>query len=70
MKDNITDNGCVVENLTPNTTHIYRVAGVDKIGNIGGYSDTLEVTTADDTTAPVVTSLSPSAGRRNSVINF
>ena len=70
VKDNITDNGYVIENLTPNTTHIYRVAGVDKIGNIGGYSDTLEVTTADDTTAPVVTSLSPSAGRRNSVINF
>ena len=70
VKDNITDNGCVIENLTPNTTHIYRVAGVDKIGNIGGYSDTLEVTTTDDTTAPVVTSLSPSAGRRNSVINF
>ena len=70
VKDSITDNGCVIENLTPNTTHIYRVAGVDKIGNIGGYSDTLEVTTTDDTTAPVVTSLSPSAGRRNSVINF
>ena len=70
VKDNITDNGCVIENLIPNTTHIYRVAGVDKIGNIGGYSDTLEVTTTDDTTAPVVTSLSPSAGRRNSVINF
>lgn len=62
--------GYNLEGLLPNTQYTYSVAGVDHYGNVGEYSDDFSFTTLADTTAPVVTSLSPASGRYNSSISF
>ena len=62
--------GYNLEGLSPNTQYTYSVAGVDHYGNIGEYSDDFSFTTLADTTAPVVTSLSPASGRYNSSVSF
>ena len=51
--------------LRPGSSHTYRVYAVDQVGNVSGYSDELTAVTQADTTAPVVTAISPSAGYRN-----
>ena len=62
--------GYNLEGLLPDTQYTYSVAGVDHYGNVGEYSDDFSFTTLADTTAPVVTSLSPASGRYNSSIGF
>ncbi len=70
ISSNITVLGYNLSGLLANTSYTYRVAGVDVYGNVGEYSDDFTVTTSDDVTAPVVTSLSPNPGRYNSTIPF
>lgn len=62
--------GYYLNNLLPATEYTYSVACVDHYGNVGEYSDDFTLKTADDTTAPVITALAPSAGRYNNSINF
>ena len=66
----ITTLGYNLDNLKPSTEYIFRVAAIDTMGNIGEYSEEYSVKTADDTIAPTITSLSPTASRRNSSIRF
>ena len=62
--------GYHLTNLLPDTEYTYSVACVDHCGNVGEYSDDFTFRTKADTTAPVITSQSPSAGRYNNNINF
>ena len=51
--------GFKIENLMPDSTHTYRVTGADVLGNMGIPSDTLTITTKEDTTPPVITAVNP-----------
>ncbi|MCL1808755.1 MAG: leucine-rich repeat protein [Clostridiales bacterium] len=51
--------GANILNLAPSTEYVFRVVGYDFLGNRGTPSDDLAASTAVDTTAPVVTNLSP-----------
>ena len=70
ISSSITTLGYNLSNLYPGTEYTYRVAAIDIRGNIGTYSDDFTVTTAIDTTPPVVTSLVPSPSRHNNSIAF
>ena len=67
---NITTLGYTVTGLTPGTTYCYRVACVDKRGNVGTYSDAFYATTAADTAAPVITEQGPASARYNHAITY
>ncbi len=54
--------GYNVYDLIPETDYIFRVTAVDLYGNEGEPSDDLTAVTSADTTAPVVTRISPDAG--------
>lgn len=62
--------GYNLSNLKSETEYIFRVAAVDINGNVGEYSEEYSVTTLKDTTAPVITKLSPSPNRYNNSISF
>ena len=62
--------GFNLTSLSPETEYTYCVAGVDRYGNIGEYSDDFTFSTMADTTAPVVSKVLPSPGRYNRVIDF
>ena len=66
----VTSLGYNVGGLQGETAYTFRVAAVDVYGNVGPYSADFTVTTAPDTTAPVITAQSPSPGRYNSSISF
>ncbi len=51
--------GFKIENLVPDSTHTYRVTGADVLGNMGIPSDTMTVTTKEDTAPPVITAVNP-----------
>ncbi|MBQ7776687.1 MAG: fibronectin type III domain-containing protein [Lachnospiraceae bacterium] len=53
--------GYQVGGLVPNTTYSFRVVGYDNLGNRGIPSEELTITTAEDTTAPVLTAVYPVA---------
>lgn len=57
--------GANLTGLKPATEYTYRVFVVDRVGNVSEYSEEFTASTADDTTAPVVSAISPSAGYRN-----
>jgi hypothetical protein len=46
--------------LIPQTSYWFRVVGYDRYGNRGTPSDAMEIVTQEDTSAPVVTGISPS----------
>lgn len=60
--------GYAVEGLTPHSTHIYRVTGVDTRGNVGEASEPLTVEVLEDTVVPHVTRIIPNGGYFNNVI--
>ena len=60
--------GVNLSDLTPNTSYVYRVVAYDQLGNRGEESDDITVVTAEDTTAPVITSIKPDAGFYNNSI--
>lgn len=62
--------GFNLTSLSPETEYTYCVAGVDRYGNIGEYSDDFTFSTMADTTAPVVSKVLPSPGRYNRAIDF
>ena len=70
VASSITTLGYNLSGLYAATEYTYRVAAVDIRGNVGDYSDDFTVTTLEDTTAPVVTSLAPNPSRYNNSINF
>lgn len=51
--------GFKIENLAPDSTHTYRVTGADVLGNMGIPSDTMTITTKEDTAPPVITAVNP-----------
>ena len=53
--------GYQVSGLVPNTTYTFWVVGYDNLGNRGIPSEELTITTAEDTTAPVLTAVYPVA---------
>ena len=57
--------GVYVTGLTPGTAYSFRVYAADKYGNKGAASEPLTVSTAADTTAPVITNIRPNPGRYN-----
>lgn len=60
--------GYIMEGLSPNTSYVFRVAAVDRAGNIGPYSDLLTAATLADIYPPVVTSINPKPAYFNSAI--
>ncbi|MBQ9906803.1 MAG: PKD domain-containing protein, partial [Oscillospiraceae bacterium] len=62
--------GFNVSGLVPNTSYAFRVAAFDNSGNAGAYTEWLSVTTAADTTAPVISSQSPQPARFNASIPY
>lgn len=48
-----------IENLEPNSSHTYRVTGVDALGNIGMPSDRMMLVTKEDTKPPVIKRIHP-----------
>ncbi|WP_038290939.1 fibronectin type III domain-containing protein [Acetivibrio straminisolvens] len=62
--------GVELTNLQPETVYTYRVRAIDLLGNVGEVSDEISVTTIDDTTAPVITSLGPVSSRYGNSINL
>jgi len=54
--------GLNVTGLASDTTYWFRVVAYDNLGNRGSVSDEIQVATAADNTAPVITGLSPSPG--------
>ena len=40
------------KNLTPETSYIYKVCAFDEIRNLSDYSDTIQISTLEDTTPP------------------
>ena len=63
-------NGVNIKNLKPETEYTYRVVGYDKFNNRGVVSDPITVTTAADTEAPLITSISPQPGYYNNKISL
>lgn len=59
VKDVTTTLGTNIMNLTPDTEYIYRVVGYDIHGNRGIPSNDIVAKTASDTTAPVISVLTP-----------
>ena len=57
--------GVNITKIEPGSTHTYRVYAVDRIGNKGEMSEEVTVVAKSDTSAPVVTEISPSAGYKN-----
>ena len=70
VASSITTLGYNLSNLYPGTAYTFRVAAVDVRGNVGTYSDDFTVTTDEDITPPVVTSLVPNPSRHNNSIDF
>ncbi len=60
--------GMNILNLAPSTSYTYRVVAYDTLGNRGIESDEITVTTQPDTTAPVITRITPSASRYSSSV--
>lgn len=60
--------GVYITGLEPDTAYTYRVYAVDKYGNKGAASESLTVTTIADTTAPVISGISPAPGSYNGFI--
>lgn len=54
--------GIHLTGLTPGVSYHYRVQAVDRQGNQGEWSETITVTTAADTTHPVIAAISPAPG--------
>jgi len=55
-------------NLKPDTQYTYRVTAFDQHGNRGVPSEDIVITTLSDTTAPVITDISPKPGSYSSEI--
>lgn len=53
-------------NVKPGSDHIYRVYTVDRVGNKGEVSEEIQASSQRDTTAPIVSAISPNAGYHNS----
>lgn len=70
ISSNITKLGYVISGLTPETSYTYRVACVDRYGNLGEWSDDYTIVTTEDTLLPVITALSPQSSRINKNIIF
>ena len=70
VKSDITTIGYMMTNLTPATEYEFRIAAVDACGNIGEYSQPVTVQTLPDTTAPIISDLSPSPARFSKTIPF
>lgn len=54
--------GTNLTDLAPDSTHTYRVAAYDLLGNRGEYSEEIAVTTTQDDTNPVNSRISPTEG--------
>ena len=59
-----------ITNLKPDTTYQFKVIGYDDLGNRGVESDVLEITTADDTVNPYITSVLPAQSSFNEKIDI
>ncbi|MBX9035114.1 PKD domain-containing protein, partial [Gordonibacter massiliensis] len=62
--------GANIYGLIPQRQYTYRVVGYDRLGNRGIASEDINVTTASDTTAPVVTRLRPTSGYYSNSISL
>ena len=70
IADNIDKLGYILKGLQPNTSYIYRIACVDRYGNLGEWSDNFTIHTLKDENEPVITNQSPMANRYNKSITF
>ena len=62
--------GINISGLATDTSYTYRVVGYDKYGNRGTPSEDLVARTAVDTSAPVITDISPDANRYSESIRL
>ena len=53
---------CIATGLTPYQGYTFRIRAVDNAGNIGPYSDNLDIQTGTDTAPPVIKSITPNDG--------
>jgi len=60
--------GINIYNLTPGKSYTYRVVAYDTLGNRGTESEEITVSTILDSTAPVITGISPNPARYSSSI--
>lgn len=70
ISDDINKLGYVLNGLQPDTSYTYRIACVDKYGNIGVWSDDFTIHTLKDENKPIITNLSPTSNRYNKTISF
>ena len=70
IAEGITSTSYEVDNLNGNALYKFKVGARDIHGNIGEYSDVLEISTLSDNSAPRIVSFSPLAKKTNTNINY